>query len=523
MKLTRMPVPEMSFTIALTFMGLLLTGVLQATPPAPDATDTGTGIALLLGQGDLAQVNTGHSAVLPAQRDTLADSLQVEVQLHDEIQRIQQAVQQAQQEIMQAQHDSLVRKQVDMEELNRNLRDAMQELEQLRQSGELQRLENMNIEVNIPEISRRPFLGLVVDDLNFRKAYEMHYDENYGVLVTSVIPNSSADAAGIAQGDIIMDFDGQKVWYARMLKNYLDTKKVGDQVNLTIFRNGEEMDITMKLQPRMITLPWPHAEAPEDTVGEGAMAEKAPEPEWNNEKWGDVNWDSEDFLPSKGFFANGYGGGGWIPVWFQMDMTNMNQLVTSLGFEALPRNGILLQGGGGKGPIGNGWFIGGMGAGYGLDRTIRLQNQGMGGLTNVRRHIHYGTSFGGVTLDKRLRLTKNLVTGAGFLLGGGGTSLEISQSDGAYDWTSLNESFNQGDNSYLKIKKSYLIFQPKVMFMVRLTPWLAIRSEAGYMLGYSFKKGWEAQVAKEKFEMMDAPANNNLTGFTFSIGPWFGF
>jgi len=56
-----------------------------------------------------------------------------------------------------------------------------------------------------------------------------------------------------------------------------------------------------------------------------------------------------------------------------------------------------------------------------------------------------------------------------------------------------------------------------------LTPWLAIRSEAGYMLGYSFKKGWEAQVGNEKFEMSNAPQDNSLTGITFTIGPWFGF
>jgi len=523
MKLTRLAFPEVTLTVLVALVGFFFTGTGQAASP-PD--HPGNGSPLVIGYGGGGGNTPNPSVVFVSQGDTLTDSMEVEIRLQDEIQRIQQAVQEARQELQRTQRDSLLRRHVDMEELNRNLQQAMEELEQLRQSGELQQLEQMDIQVRLPEFSNRPFLGLVVDDLNFRKAYEMHYAENYGVLVTSVIPNSSADDAGLAQGDIIMEFDGQKVWYARMLKNYLDAKKVGDEVSLTIFRNGREQAVSMTLRPRRFALPEPPTvPALEDTTGQTAEAPEAPEePDWGNEKWGDVDWDSEDFLPSSGdFFANGYGGGGWIPMWFNLDMTDMNQLVTSLGFNALPENGILMQGGGGKGPIGNGWFIGGMGAGFGLDRNITLGGQGGAGQNLFRRRIHYGTAFGGVTLDKRFRLSKNLVTGAGFLLGGGGTTLEISQSDGVLDWSTLSTTFGQGKNSYLKIHKSYFIVQPKVMFMVRLTPWLAIRSEAGYMLGYSFKKGWEAEVADDTFEMMNAPENNSLTGLTFTIGPWFGF
>ncbi len=52
----------------------------------------------------------------------------------------------------------------------------------------------------------------------------------------------------------------------------------------------------------------------------------------------------------------GYGGGSWYPVWYTPDFTDINQVLAGLEFRELREEGILLNGGGGKGNIGNGWM-----------------------------------------------------------------------------------------------------------------------------------------------------------------------
>ncbi len=482
------------------------------------------------------QEKEGRQNVVVVVRDTASgDRMEIEIELQEAIQGIQQELEEAQQEIRTAREDSLVEWKVNMQDLEMRLQEALRELEKLRHLDELENLKslenlkNLNVRISIPEIDRRPFLGVVVDDLDFKRAFEMHYNRNYGVLVTGVIENTPADRANLARGDIIMDFDGQKVRYAGMLKNFIDARKVGDEVTLQIFRNEQVKTVTLTLQPKMVSVPEPpevgEVEGPEtvpgetDTTQEVETAEEDWDTDWEDEDWEDIDWGAGDFFEDD-FFSAGYGGGSWIPVWYTMNMEDINTVVDGLGFNSLPEQGILLNGGGGKGPIGNGWFIGGLGAGYGIDRNINYTlNTG----TNVIRRLSFSVGFGGVTFDKRYRLSDNLVLGAGFMVGAGRTTMKIDQTTGDYVWPELDLGFSEGKNSYLKLNKGYLMFQPRATFLVRITSWFAIRSEAGYLMGYSFKRGWEAEVAGESFEVINAPQSDFTGGFTFSIGPWFGF
>lgn len=476
------------------------------------------------------QEKAGRQNVVVVAQDTASgERMEIEIDLQEEIQDIQQELEEAQQEIRAAREDSLVEQEFNMHDLEMRLLEALKELEKLRHLDELENLKNLNVRISIPEIGSRPFLGIVVDDLDFKQAFEMHYNRNYGVLVTGVIENTPADQANLARGDIIMEFDGQKVRYAGMLKNLIDAKKIGEEVRLQIFRNEQVKTVTLTMQPKMVSVPEPpeaeDAKGPEtvpsvtDTAETVETAEEDWDTDWEDEDWEDIDWGTGDFFEDD-FFSAGYGGGSWIPVWYMMKMEDINTVVDGLGFNPLPEQGILLNGGGGKGPIGNGWFIGGIGAGYGIDRNINYTlNTG----TNVIRRLSFSVGFGGVTLDKRYRLSDHLALGTGFMLGGGGTTMKINQTTGDYDWHELDTRFSEGKNSYLKLHKGYLMFQPRATFLVRITKWFAIRSEAGYLMGYSFKRGWEAEVADESFEVINAPQSDFMGGFTFSIGPWFGF
>jgi putative serine protease PepD len=68
-----------------------------------------------------------------------------------------------------------------------------------------------------------------------------------GALVTSVAAGSAAAAAGLQNGDLITAFNGQPVTGPADLLGDVHAQAPGDQVTLTVQRNGQEMTITVTL------------------------------------------------------------------------------------------------------------------------------------------------------------------------------------------------------------------------------------------------------------------------------------
>lgn len=96
----------------------------------------------------------------------------------------------------------------------------------------------------------RPFLGISYSIISERAATLNELPQ--GALVQQVVEGSSADEAGITEGDIITRIDGQEINETdSTLAILISRKKVGDTARLTIFRDGEtnEMDVTLKEAP----------------------------------------------------------------------------------------------------------------------------------------------------------------------------------------------------------------------------------------------------------------------------------
>lgn len=68
-----------------------------------------------------------------------------------------------------------------------------------------------------------------------------------GALVGEVQPGGPADRAGIAAGDIIVAFNGKDIYSADSLLQELVLRTPGDQVTLTVHRNGERQQLTLTL------------------------------------------------------------------------------------------------------------------------------------------------------------------------------------------------------------------------------------------------------------------------------------
>ncbi len=102
------------------------------------------------------------------------------------------------------------------------------------------------------DVSAYPVIGISM--LDFSNAYYSQYYslirnsglEN-GVIVTSVENGSAADEAGIEANDIITAIDGEEVLNSAYLRYYLYQHSVGDDITVTVYRDGSTRDLKLTL------------------------------------------------------------------------------------------------------------------------------------------------------------------------------------------------------------------------------------------------------------------------------------
>ena len=121
--------------------------------------------------------------------------------------------------------------------------EAMQEFEEAMDEVGIeieQALGEVPIKINIKDFnSDTPKMGVYLTDLDFEDIYEMRYELNYGVLLTGTTTDGPAQKAGMMKGDIIMEFDGEKVKFERHLLNLIKSHQIGDEIDIKFFRMGK--------------------------------------------------------------------------------------------------------------------------------------------------------------------------------------------------------------------------------------------------------------------------------------------
>ena len=78
--------------------------------------------------------------------------------------------------------------------------------------------------------------GFEVTELTPQIAQRYNIDETAGVVVVNVDPDSKAQAAGIQQGDLIIEVNRKNVASVKDFKNLIDQHKKGDGINLLVKR-----------------------------------------------------------------------------------------------------------------------------------------------------------------------------------------------------------------------------------------------------------------------------------------------
>lgn len=92
----------------------------------------------------------------------------------------------------------------------------------------------------------RPFMGIRYRTITEQAA--LFNEVPQGAYLLEVVDDSSAAVAGLRTGDIITEFDGQKIKGDVELSSLINSKKVGDQVSVKYWRNGEEATLTLTLR-----------------------------------------------------------------------------------------------------------------------------------------------------------------------------------------------------------------------------------------------------------------------------------
>lgn len=93
---------------------------------------------------------------------------------------------------------------------------------------------------------KRPYLGIGGIDVTEDMAKE--YNLTVGVYVKTLENFGAAERAGIKVGDVITKVDGQEIKNMDELNEIKNKKEIGDKIKLTVWRNGETLDIDVTLQ-----------------------------------------------------------------------------------------------------------------------------------------------------------------------------------------------------------------------------------------------------------------------------------
>jgi serine protease Do len=101
----------------------------------------------------------------------------------------------------------------------------------------------------------RPVLGVVFQGLDPVQARALGLGSPQGVLIEDFSPEvgSPAEQGGIKRGDVILEVENQTIRYSQQLQEAIAKYRPGDQVSVTIFRQGRRLKRMVRLGSKNIS------------------------------------------------------------------------------------------------------------------------------------------------------------------------------------------------------------------------------------------------------------------------------
>jgi serine protease Do len=111
----------------------------------------------------------------------------------------------------------------------------------------------------VRELNNLPFvggtyLGVNLAEIDANRAKELKLKEDYGVEITRVEENSPAEKAGVKAGDVVLEYNGQRVEGMEQFGRMVRETPPGREVKLTVGRNGMTQTLMAVLGSRKYRL-----------------------------------------------------------------------------------------------------------------------------------------------------------------------------------------------------------------------------------------------------------------------------
>jgi serine protease Do len=94
------------------------------------------------------------------------------------------------------------------------------------------------------EAPQTPYLGVGGQDITSDRAKALKLKEERGAEVTKVDPDSAAAKAGIKEGDVVLEFNGEKVEGWVHLQRLVHETPIRREVKISVWRNGAVQTLT---------------------------------------------------------------------------------------------------------------------------------------------------------------------------------------------------------------------------------------------------------------------------------------
>ena len=95
---------------------------------------------------------------------------------------------------------------------------------------------------------KRGYLGVIIQEMNSDVAKRENINVNQGVLITELVDGGAAQSAGAKVGDVILKVNGITTKSVPELQEQIGSRNPGDQITLTVHRNGSQKELNIKLK-----------------------------------------------------------------------------------------------------------------------------------------------------------------------------------------------------------------------------------------------------------------------------------
>ncbi len=118
----------------------------------------------------------------------------------------------------------------------------------------------------------RGWLGVQVQDLTPELAKSFNLKQDKGVLISSVLPGSPAEKAGLKQGDVIIAFNGKKIKDAHDISRLVAATSPHTEIPIRIIRNGKEKMLKVNIGVMPVNGQTPSPQEVQNTWGINVQA-----------------------------------------------------------------------------------------------------------------------------------------------------------------------------------------------------------------------------------------------------------